>query len=94
MSAEETGAPNLDAMPRSELQSFCRAIQLAPHVEARKLFPSKPRGYTMATKRLRAYATNIIEAQCFRERGEITAALEYEAVCERIYQRLPTFARW
>lgn len=94
MSTEDTGAPNLDAMPRSELAEWAAAIARRPLNMARKLFPAKPAGYVKATRDLLAYADNLIEAQCFRERGAIAAAIEYEAVCERIYKKLPSFARW
>lgn len=91
MSAPDTGAPNLDAMPRSELVAWAKQT---PHVLAAKLFPAKPRGYMQAACDLLIYADTKSAAMGFREDGEIDKALELEAYCDRVYQRLPAFARW
>jgi hypothetical protein len=40
------------------------------------------------------YAANIATAKRLRLKGEITTATVYEKIAERIYQRLPTWARW
>lgn len=91
---DETGAPNLDAMPATELRAFAARIAADPRAMALALFPARPRGYLRATRRLRTYADYKALAMSLRERGQITGALHEEAYCERIYNNLPAFARW
>lgn len=90
----EPGAPNLDAQPRDELLSFdgyCRGL---PVKTARQLFPERPDGYVRATRDLGNYASNKAAAMYCRERGDTIGAQNYETICERIYKKLPPFARW
>lgn len=94
MSDEDTGAPNLDAMPASELEEWAAAVYRRPVNMARKLFPARPRRYVTATKDLKLYAENKAAAMVCRAGGNITSAQIYETICERIYNRLPDFARW
>ena len=94
MSDEETGAPNLDAMPRDELRAFAKRIKEAPGIQAATLFPARPVGYLTATRDLRTYAEHKALAMSHRERGLIASALHYESYCESLYNRLPAFARW
>lgn len=90
---DDTGAPNLDAMPRSELLEWA-AVRKRGRGHARALFPSQPRLYISATRILVLYADNKAAAMYCREHGDISGALMYEGFCERLYNRLPTFARW
>ena len=92
---EETGAPNLDAMPRTELLEWWAAAGMRQTLKVgRKLFPTRPKGYVAATRDLVSYASNKAAAMYCREHGDITGAQVYEIICDRIYDRLPTFARW
>lgn len=43
---------------------------------------------------LSLYAANKEHAMRFRLSGEIQRALEHEAVCDKIHDRLPSWARW
>ena len=90
----ETGAPNLDAMERGELMEFWQATNVTPVTEARRLFPERPAGYVSATKNLGHYAANKATAMRCRLAGRPDSALQYEAICDRIYSDLPEFARW
>ena len=91
---------NLDAMPHSELVEFAIAVGGGtacghPSIKAaRALFPDRPKGYVVATGDLRAYAWNKATAMQCRLRGEIETALIYEGIGDRIYDRLPDWARW
>ncbi len=92
--AEETGAPNLDAMPRDELLQWKRAVHEHEIKVARQLFPLKPPGYLRATRDLCVYADLKATAMQMRLNGNINGALHYEGLCESIYNRLPDYARW
>ena len=86
---------NLDAMEEEELwkwSTFCR--QVRPLGAARALFPERPKGYVTATKDLGNYAVNRAVAIRARLDGQIETALLYEGICDRIYQRLPEWARF
>lgn len=61
---------------------------------ARELFPSRRAGYRRATADLANYAANKSTAMSCRLRGDISTAEVYEHICERIYRRLPEWARW
>jgi hypothetical protein len=39
------------------------------------------------------YAYPATAMRC-RARGEVHTAIHYESICQQIYDRLPTFARW
>jgi len=58
------------------------------------MFPDRPRGYVAATRSLAHYAYNKSTAMRCRLKGDINAALNYEAICERIYDNLPDYAKW
>ena len=93
------GAPapiNLDSETGSDdLWSFWQIVRFCGERRvARRLFPERPEGYVRATTLLSAYASNKATAMDCRRRGDITAASVYESICESIYNRLPTFARW
>lgn len=94
MSTEETGAPNLDAMPREELVEWASAAALDLAGTAHTLFPSHPRGYLGAIELLISYAQIKAMAMGLRHEGEIRIALAHETRCDQLYKQLPTFARW
>lgn len=95
MSTEDTGAPNLDAMPRGELTSWAihcgesigsAAVGMFPDIHADLAVP--------ATRLLTVYAHTKAVAMKLREDGVIQDAVALEACCDWIYRRLPSFARW
>lgn len=88
-------APNLDdGMTRDELMAFWAKINHGPVNTARELFPAQYRGYVRATRDLGNYAANKAAAMLCRTSGDIPGALVYEGICDRIYSKLPNFARW
>lgn len=91
----EDGAPNLDCLNVAELRELTKLTTgNRPINTARALFPNNVVGRVRAVKDINAYAWNKITARWCREAGDIESALKYELICERIYQRLPDFARW
>jgi hypothetical protein len=83
---------NLDAMGADELMGFWYRHQNGRR--ARDIFPDGGKGTRKATDDLAAYASNKSAAIGCRLRGDIESALMYEGFCDRIYMRLPDFARW
>ncbi len=53
-----------------------------------------PVGVLGVVRSLKTYAWNKATAMAYRERGAIKTALQYENLCERIYNDLPEYARW
>jgi hypothetical protein len=92
MMTSEDGAPNLDCQSSDDLMAFWLRHQRGRKV--RELFPAGGKGTRRATADLANYASNKATAQDCRLRGDIKAALIYEGICDRIYDRLPEFARW
>jgi hypothetical protein len=88
----EANVPNLDTMDASTLMDFWSDHQNGRNV--RGVFPNGGRGTRLAMGQLANYAANIATAKRLRLKGEITTATVYEKIAERIYQRLPTWARW
>lgn len=86
--------PNLDGMDRTELWTFFEDHKQGTHTISARLFPNRPRGYTVAARNLAHYACNKAVAMDCRARGDILGAGIYEGICERIYNDLPSFARW
>lgn len=84
--------PNLDAMDADELWAFWCKHQSGR--DYRKLFPAGGRDTKRSTCDLAGYAANKATAIRCRTRGDIPGALLYEQIADRIYQRLPAFARW
>ena len=87
-------APNLDCDWPDNLKDFAADVDAKPFQMADLLFPDKPLGYGAATLRLGEYATYKARAMDARTAGRIPEALRLEAICDRFYQRLPSFARW
>lgn len=92
------GIPNFDAMTPADLWQFWRdcgmSSVLVPRRIARAVFPDRPKGYVRTCKTLAHYACNKAVAMGLRTKGQIDRALVYEHVCDRIYDRLPEYARW
>jgi len=92
---EDSNVPNLDAMdPKALLEFWFTTNRVRPIRTARAIFPACPQEYVRATKDLGHYASNKATAMHCRMRGDISTASMYEDICERIYQKLPAFARW
>lgn len=85
-------AVNLDGMPDGDLMPFWQKHQSGRR--ARDLFPEGGRGTKVATAALANYASNAYAARSCRSRGDIATAQMYELICQRIYEKLPGFARW
>ena len=83
---------NLDCLESSELWQFWQTHQQGRHY--RELFPTGGKDTKRATADLACYASNKATAIDCRIRGDINAALMYEQICDRIYSRLPAFAKW
>jgi hypothetical protein len=62
--------------------------------DAADLFDGRHVGYIRAAKSCANYASNKAAAIDCRLRGHINNALDYERICDRIYDELPAFARW
>lgn len=93
----ELEAPiNLDGFTNpKELWEFWKSASgVRPIATARKLFPTRPRGYVRATKDLGNYAVNKATAMRCRLDGGINTALIFEDICDTIYDRLPEYAKW
>lgn len=85
---------NLDGIDKDDLWDLHNRLHKHPVIEARKLFPCRPRGYVVAARTLSHCAANKATAMGLRLTGKIAEALTYEAICERLYDELPDFARW
>lgn len=83
--------PNLDAMARDDLMAFWTKHQRGWNAKA--LFPDGGKGTRKATRKLAAYASNKAAAMLCREMGNVSYALDYERICDRLYEELPAFAR-
>lgn len=86
---------NLDGMNADELWKIWQeTYSVRPIRIARQWFADKPKGYVLAAKNIGHYASSKATAMMCRDRGDIQAAMMYEAICDRIYDRLPEYARW
>jgi hypothetical protein len=85
---------NPDGLDADALWDFWKQTQQTCRQTARRLFPDRPRGYVRTTAALGNYAANKATALRQRARGDIPTAQTYEAICERIYDQLPDYARW
>ena len=85
---------NPDGMDADALWDFWKQTQQSCRQTARRLFPDRPRGYVRATADLGNYAADKATALRQRAQGDIPTAQTYETICERIYDRLPDYARW
>lgn len=87
------GPVNLDGYPGDPI-AYWAVVRFHPVKVARTMFPSRPTGYVKATRNLGAYAANLSAARSCRVSGDIVGAQVYETICQSIYDRLPTYARW
>jgi len=87
---------NLDdfTTDQEKLMDVWAAIHFWPRVSAKVLFPHKMKGYVSTTVNIGHYASNKATAMRCRKEGNIKSALIYEQICERVYNNLPTWARW
>lgn len=97
---------NLDAFADADaLWAWGDAVLMSGHPDAayrrhpnmavaRSLFPERPKGYMAATAALGHYAHNKAVAMRERAAGRIETAVVYETICDRIYERLPEYARF
>lgn len=85
---------NPDGMNQDEIVQWINAIGngLRPAI-AKRWFPGVKGQYAHA-RAMRNYLWNKSTAMGCRLRGEIQTALQYEAICDRIYGELPAVARW
>jgi len=88
----ENNVPNLDAMSSEDLMSFWMTYQRGR--KYRSLFPNGGPLTKTAARDLACYASNTATAKTLRLQGNIARAVVYEDIAERIYQRLPLFAKW
>lgn len=92
---DQYGTPNLDAQSIDDLWEFWKETNsVRPIRFARRLFPDRPKGYVAVTRDIGCYASNRATAMKCRLEGKIQIAIQYEDICERIYQRLPQWAKW
>jgi hypothetical protein len=61
---------------------------------AELLFDGRHKGYMRAAKDVANYAANKAAAMRCRLSGDVQTALMYEGICNRIYDKLPSYARW
>lgn len=91
--AGDTGAPNLDCMPRADLIQF--AVKHHSGRRAAELFPDvEPFEALRVTAALAEYARQTAYAMTHRIAGNIARALKFERRAERIYDALPEWAQW
>lgn len=76
------------------LMVFYGVVHEHPVKTAKRLFPTRPRGYVTATVDLSHYACNKAVGINERLKGNIQTAEIYEKICENIYKNLPQYARW
>lgn len=91
------GVPNFDAMAPSELWAFWKLCGMSGGISwsvARAIFPDRPKNYVTIASHLKNYACNKAVAMKLRGEGNINTALTYETICDRIYDGLPSWARW
>jgi hypothetical protein len=79
---------NLDKLTDHELVVIYQRFHRHPRLMARSLWPGRP-GAVKAAKNMGAYAIN--RATALRHPDE---ADTYLAICEKIYNDLPEYARW
>lgn len=85
--------PNLDAMTPDDLWEFSTKYSRAGRSACEALV-GKRTGYTVIAHRLANYACNKAVAMRCRLRGDISAAMMYETICDGIYVKLPEDCRW
>ena len=84
---------DLDTSDPEELMAFWLITYHHPIATGRILFPERPDRYVAATTSLGLYASNKATAIRCRLQGDISTAQMYEGICDRIYSRLPAYAK-
>lgn len=92
--SDESNVPNFDAMTETELMAFWKRYHRATRKDAEQLVGDRRKGFTVIAAMLANYACNKSVAMKCRLDGRITAALVYEDICEKIYERLPDDLKW
>jgi hypothetical protein len=85
---------NLDTMDFDELDAIWRGVMEHPRKFALKLFPSKPPHYVKTANLLAIYASDRLLAMRYRAGGHIKDSLKVEEELEKLYDKLPEYARW
>lgn len=85
---------NPDGMTQAEIKEWIEFIGpgVRPRV-AKQWFPGMD-GQFQHARSVRNYLWNKLTAMDCRVEGKIQEALQYEAICNRIYATLPDNARW
>lgn len=89
-----SNVPNLDSMSEKELMAFWMKYQNHQKRTDAKALVGDRKGYTRLAAQLGAYAINKATAMGCRLKGDISAALVYEQICDNIYKKLPADLRW
>lgn len=85
---------NLDAMHADDLFAWSHTFGHATKAQRLEAFGRIGRGTVRALKDCANYAANKGTAMQCRERGHVQTALQYENIADKIYNRLPEYARW
>lgn len=85
--------PNLDALPRSELQRFSHKAKYATKHQAWEVL-GHIRAPVRTLRALGRYADLKASAMAYREQGKIQVAMNLEKDCEALYRTLPPEVRW
>lgn len=90
------GVPNLDcySVNADDVWKLAECLTRQSRHAGRIMFPHRTAGYVSATINLGHYAYNKATAMRCRARGDSLGAGNYDAICDRIYARLPEYARW
>ncbi len=83
-----------DSMTASELFDWHFIYQRATNHQRLELFGRIGTGTVRALKDCANYAANKGTAMQCRERGDTTTALMYERIADKIYNSLPSYAKW
>lgn len=88
----ENDVPNLDCMTPTALMQFWKTYDRGR--KYRVVFPDGGPGTMRAVADLANYAANKATAMNCRIKGDIQTAMQYESICDSIYDGLPDYAKW
>ena len=88
------GAPNLDGTDADDLAEFAQASLEDWEAKSMELFGHSSSTDQEIIRSLGHYAAMKSAAMKLRASGQITQALNKEAICETIYDNLPQIAKW
>jgi len=83
---------DLDKFDKDALMRLWGRIHRHPVIEARKIFPERPKHYVRATHDLGAYAANRAAMLSCESKGDERGALVYRRICDIIRGELPECA--